>query len=330
MAATGERLDKVVAQLFPQFSRARLLSWLQTGLVEIDGQALSDYSSKIKAKGGSRLTVTPMAAPETAAYVPAPLAPGMLNVIAADAAVIVLDKPAGLVVHPAAGNWQGTLLNGLLHAYPELAEIPRAGIVHRLDKETSGVMVVARTLTAQTELVRQLQARTVKREYRALVWGHVPAAGKITAPMGRDPRDRLKMAAFPATEAGAEPAPGTKTAVTHYQPLAYGLLCDTPVTWVACHLETGRTHQIRVHMQSQGWPLVGDPLYGKPLKTAQSATVVKVPAAMPFARQALHALHLQFIHPGEPHAEGTPPSAYTAPLASDLLTLLSQAGIQPC
>jgi 23S rRNA pseudouridine1911/1915/1917 synthase len=194
-----------------------------------------------------------------------------LDIVHEDQAILVLNKPAGLVVHPGSGNWTGTLMNALLNHAPQLKQVPRAGIVHRLDKDTSGLMVVAKTLEAQTDLVRQLQARTVSRIYLALVEGRVAEAGSVDAPIGRHPRERTKMA---VVERG-------KPAVTHFH-----VLERLPHhTLVECRLETGRTHQIRVHMQSIGHPLVGDPVYGsRELRKA-------------FHRQALHATRLGLIHP---------------------------------
>jgi 23S rRNA pseudouridine1911/1915/1917 synthase len=225
-----------------------------------------------------------------------------LSILHEDAELMIIDKPAGLVVHPAAGNWSGTLLNGLLHHFPAISGVPRAGIVHRLDKETSGLMVVAKTLQSQTDLVRQLQARTVKREYLALVWGSPQISGKIDAAIGRHPRDRIKMAV--TDNASAKPA------VTHYQRIATGTLDGRPVSLVRCQLETGRTHQIRVHMQSIGFTLVGDPLYGKPH------------LAPVFPRQALHAYRLGLIHP----ATGKD-CEWQSVLPEDFAGLLMRAGI---
>jgi 23S rRNA pseudouridine1911/1915/1917 synthase len=215
----------------------------------------------------------------------------------------VIDKPAGLVVHPAAGNWSGTLMNGLLHHLPAIGGVPRAGIVHRLDKDTSGLMVVAKTLIAHTNLVRQLQARSVKREYLAMVWGTPNASGRIEAAIGRHPRDRIKMA--------VSEAPSAKPAITHYTRLASGALDGRPVSLMRCQLETGRTHQIRVHMQSIGFALVGDALYGK-----QHLTTA-------FPRQALHARRLGLVHPVSGEA-----MEWSAEVPADFSALIAAAGIE--
>lgn len=293
----GVRLDKVLSQLVPDFSRSRLQQWIDSGHVTVDGRPAR---GKTLALGDETIVILPQAAPEDQAYKPEPLP---LSIVHEDAAILVLDKPAGLVVHPAAGNWSGTLLNGLLHHIPALAGVPRAGIVHRLDKDTSGLMVVAKTLQAQTDLVRQLQARTVKREYLALVWGQPHASGKVDAPIGRHPRDRIKMAV--SDHASAKPA------VTHYQRLGTGKLDGKVVSLVRCQLETGRTHQIRVHMQSIGFALVGDTLYGKPHLAAV------------FARQALHAYRLGLIHPVSGKS-----MEWSAVLPEDFSGLLGRAGIE--
>jgi 23S rRNA pseudouridine1911/1915/1917 synthase len=192
----------------------------------------------------------------------------------------VINKPPGLVVHPAAGNWTGTLLNGLLFRFPELKSLPRAGIVHRLDKDTSGLMVVARTSQAQTSLVKQLQERTVGRRYLAWVWGDAPSQGKVLATVGRDQRDRLKMAAG---------SPQGKPAATLFRRLAKGAFNESTLALLECRLETGRTHQIRVHLESLGFPLLGDPVYKK--KTPGAAK------SLTLGRQALHAYALSLEHP---------------------------------
>lgn len=281
----GVRLDKALAQLFPDFSRSRLQSWIEAGRITVNG---APVKLRDKAIPGAAVQVMPDLLPEQLAFLPEPIA---LDVVYEDVALAVIDKPAGMVVHPAAGNWSATLLNGLLYRYRDAAGLPRAGIVHRLDKDTSGLMVVARSLIAHTDLVRQLQARTVKRRYLALVWGKLPASGTIDAPIGRDPRDRLRMAVVPGA-AG-------KAARTHFTTLMQGVLGGQAVTAVQCDLDTGRTHQIRVHFAHIGHPLLGDPLYGATRKQ-RNREGGELPGG--FARQALHAWQLGLIHPdtGEP------------------------------
>lgn len=269
--ALSGRLDKVLAQLLPQHSRGRLQGWIEAGHVTINGEVVTSVRKSVWPS--DRLTVNEQAAPESLAFSPEPIP---FPVVAESTQWIVVDKPAGLVVHPGAGNWSGTLLNGLLHRYPELAGVARAGIVHRLDKDTSGLMVVARTATAQTELVRQLQARTVGREYVALAHGLLAQAGTVDRAVGRDVRVPVRM----SVDRPVAPKP----AITHYRPLRDGTLAGQPVTQIECRLETGRTHQIRVHMASLGHPLVADTLYGGK-------------AVAPAARQMLHARRLRFRDP---------------------------------
>jgi len=293
---SGERLDKVVTRLLPQFSRARIQRWIDDGFVTVNGR---HFPSKHSVIGDEEIVVLPQSSAEEMAYQPEMMD---LRVIHEDPDIMIINKPPGLVVHPASGNWSGTLLNGLLHHFPAIAAIPRAGIVHRLDKDTSGLMVLAKTLEAQTSLVRQLQDRTVRREYLALVWG-IPSPGQtINAAIGRHPRDRVKMA--------VSQSPHAKTAVTHYKRLSTGRLGNMDVSLLMCRLETGRTHQIRVHMQSAGFPLVGDPVYGKPHLSAF------------FKRQALHAQKLGLIHPvsGQEYE-------WQAAVPDDFAALLSEAGI---
>jgi 23S rRNA pseudouridine1911/1915/1917 synthase len=293
----GQRLDKVISQLVPQYSRSRIQQWIEAGFVTVDGVPAKGKATML---GDELIHIQPQAADDEGAYSPEDLP---LEIVYEDDAILVINKAAGMVVHPAAGNWSGTLLNGLLHYHPPLAGVPRAGIVHRLDKDTSGLMVVAKTLMAQTELVRQLQARTVKREYYALVWGTPNQSGTVDAPMARHPRDRIKMAVSQSMLA--------KPAVTHFRRISVGMLEKFPVSLVACQLETGRTHQIRVHMQSLGFALVGDPLYGKQH------------LARFFPRQALHAFRLGLIHPESgQHVE------WEVPLAQDFSELLKQGGVQ--
>lgn len=275
----GERLDKVLAKMFPEFSRSRLQGWIEAQRVRIDG---APAKVRQPVPLGASITLVPDLLPEQLAFTPEPVP---LDIVHEDDALVVINKPAGMVVHPAAGNWSGTLLNGLLYRYGEAAAgLPRAGIVHRLDKETSGLMVVARTLEAQTLLTRQLQARTVKRRYVALVWGNMPDEGTIDAPIGRDPRDRTRMAVV-------ESASG-KHARTHFRTIDRALWHGQPVSAVHCDLETGRTHQIRVHCAHSGHPLLGDPVYGR---ARGKRSVTPLPGG--FERQALHAWRLGLIHP---------------------------------
>ena len=266
----GLRLDQALVRLWPRHSRSRLQNWIREGRVSIGGKVVSE--PKLKLWGGESLEL--VEAPDENLLSSAPEAIA-LNIVHEDETLIVLDKPAGLVVHPGSGNRSGTLLNALLYHEPALEKVPRAGIVHRLDKDTTGLMVVAKTLEAQTDLVRQLQARTVKRYYQALVRGVLEAGGTVDQPIGRHPTQRTKMA---VVRTG-------KPARTHYRIVERFIDC----TLVECALETGRTHQIRVHMTAIGHPLVGDPVY------ASGAS--RVPIGPDFPRQALHARRLGLIHP---------------------------------
>jgi len=270
----GERLDKALATYLPDYSRNRLKAWVEAGAVMVDGRVTK---ARYLLHGGESVKVFPQEMPEQYAFAPEAIS---LEVVYEDASLIVINKPPGLVVHPAAGNWTGTLLNGLLFRFPELKNLPRAGIVHRLDKDTSGLMVVARTSQAQTSLVKQLQERTVGRRYLAWVWGDAPSQGKVLATVGRDQRDRLKMAAG---------SPQGKPAATLFRRLAKGFLNESVLALLECRLETGRTHQIRVHLESLGFPLLGDPIYRK--KTPSAAK------SLSLGRQALHAYALSLQHP---------------------------------
>lgn len=275
-AMAGRRVDAVMADLFPQYSRSRLTQWLKAGQALVDDQAVRPRAT---VHGGERIHLT---VPEERRVTEQPQAIA-LHILHEDADVLVLDKPAGLVVHPGAGNPDGTLVNALLHHDPALQALPRAGIVHRLDKDTSGVMMVARTMQAHARLVEQLAARQVQREYLAVVVGAMVAGGVVDAPMDRHPRDRLRRA---VREDG-------RPAITHYR-LHERYRTHTAVQ---CRLETGRTHQIRVHMQHIRYPIVGDPLYGGPLKLPKGADEGLVEVLRGFRRQALHAHALQFEHP---------------------------------
>ncbi len=283
----GQRLDKALALLMPEQSRARLQGWIRDGHVRLDGVV---QPPKARVEAGCRIEVEPPAAPQDERVLPQAID---FPVLYEDASLLIVDKPAGLTVHPGAGQPDGTLQNALLHYRPALAGVPRAGIVHRLDKDTSGLMVIAGTAEAQTALVRAIQERSVRREYLALVWG-VPVAGAtIDAPLGRHPRDRTRYVV----------RPGGRDAVTHYRVAEkferHALL--------RVRLETGRTHQIRVHMQHAGYPLIGDPAYGRRGD----------PWRQSLGRQALHACTLSLAHPvsGEE-------MSWESPLPADLQGVL--------
>ena len=261
----GLRLDQALAQLFPEYSRSRLARWVRAGQVSLDRRMVAP---RYRVWGGEVIELVPLPQTETLKQRGEDIP---LEVVHEDEALLVINKPAGLVVHPGSGNWRGTLLNALLHHAPALAEVPRAGIVHRLDKDTSGLLVVAKTVAAQADLVRQLQARSVRREYLAVVAGRLARDGRIEAPIGRHPVHRTRMA---VTARG-------RPAATLYQVLKR----YADATLLRCRLETGRTHQIRVHLSALGHPLIGDPTYGKRKSRIQ------------FPRQALHAERLALIHP---------------------------------
>lgn len=283
----GLRLDQALARLVPEESRSRIARLIEDGHVSVDGRPAA--TPRLKLKSGERVEME--LAPRISAGAPRPEAIE-LQVVHEDDDLIVIDKPAGLVVHPGSGNWGGTMLNALLHRSPGSAELPRGGIVHRLDKDTSGLLVVARNEPAQLALVRQLQARSVKRTYLALARGRVTAAGTVSAPVGRHPVQRTKMAVVE----------GGKAAVTHYrvkQRFAAHTLLE-------CDLETGRTHQIRVHLASIGHAIEGDPVYGG-----------RGPRLLD--RQALHAWKLAFVHP----RSGAPVS-FESPLPQDFRALLAR------
>ncbi|TZF90867.1 23S rRNA pseudouridine(1911/1915/1917) synthase RluD [Cognatilysobacter lacus] len=295
-ASAGRRFDAVIAELFPEHSRSRLAGWIKAGQARIDGR---EARPRDPVKGGELVTVDA----EVGVRVDAAAEDIALDVLYEDADVIVIDKPAGLVVHPGAGNPAGTLVNALLHRDASLCALPRAGIVHRLDKDTSGVMVVARTLQAHTALVDQLSAREVHRQYLAVVVGALVSGGTANAPIERHPRDRLRMA---VREDG-------KDAVTHFR-LRERFRAHT---LLECRLETGRTHQIRVHMAHLKHPIVGDQLYGGPLKLPRGSSEETISALRGFKRQALHAETLEFRHP----ATGEPLRC-TAPVPADLRALI--------
>ena len=294
----GDRLDQVAAQLFPDYSRSRLQAWIKKGDLQVDGQ---QHRQRDKVSAGAVLLVNAELEQEVG-WQPQDIG---LNIIYEDASILVLNKPAGLVVHPAAGHPDGTLVNALLAHAPELAQLPRAGIVHRLDMDTSGIMVVARTLAAHHHLVDQLQTRTVKREYCAVCIGAMTGGGTVDEPMGRHPKQRKKMAVL---------AMGGKPAITHYR-IAQRFGHHTRIT---VNLETGRTHQIRVHMAHRRYPLIGDPTYGGRPRIPKGASDTLIDALRGFRRQALHAQKLGLIHP-----ETGEDMHFECPLPEDMLALLA-------
>jgi len=284
----GLRLDQALARLFHQYSRNRLQAWLEQGHIKVDGKRLS---ARHPVNGGERVVLEPPRLPDAAS----PRAQKMpLKIVFEDDALIVIDKPVGLVVHPGAGQPDRTLMNGLLAHAPALAGVPRAGIVHRLDKDTSGLLVVAKTVVAQSSLVEQLASRTVRRTYLALVQGDPPASGVVDAPVGRDPRARTRMA---VTHRGKE----SRTTYRVVERFGSAAL-------VECRLDTGRTHQIRVHFQHIRHPLIGDTVYRRGTRHGIN-----------FPRQALHAAELSLVHPSSRET-----MTWRSPLPRDMKRLLDE------
>ncbi|MCG5513470.1 23S rRNA pseudouridine(1911/1915/1917) synthase RluD [Ectothiorhodospira shaposhnikovii] len=292
----GRRLDAVLAQMFPDYSRSRIQQWIDEGAVEVAGER---PRLRQKTCGGEPVLIR-VSLDDPGRDVAEDLP---LDLVHEDDHLLVINKPAGLVVHPAAGHPQGTLVNALLHHAPELAHLPRAGIVHRLDKETSGLLVVARTLASHTDLVRQLQARTVGREYLALVQGALVSGGTVEAPIGRHPVDRKRMAVVT----------GGREAITHYRVEER----FANHTLLRVNLETGRTHQIRVHMAHLHHPLVGDPVYGGRPRFPAGLSDEAMAILRGFRRQALHATRLTLEHP-----DGSGSRRWEAGLPEDMEALL--------
>lgn len=300
-ASHGQRLDQVLAQHFPEYSRSRWGEWLKQGEISFNGKICR---SKDKAQYGSELILNIQAETEilVSSGIKAQNIP--LNVVYEDDDLIIINKPAGLIVHPGAGNPDYTLLNALLHHYPNAKTLIRAGIVHRLDKETTGLMVIAKTAASQTNLIAQLQSREIKRSYVALVYGHLISGGEIHTFFGRHPKNRLKMAVLPQG----------KEALTYYHIKRQ----YQDFTLLEVQLASGRTHQIRVHMAHIKHPLIGDPLYGQRLSIPKGASDHLSEHLHNFKRQALHAARLSFTHPVSKKTLD-----FTAPLPEDFTQLLS-------
>jgi len=299
----GIRLDQAASRLFSDYSRARLQKWIRSGELTVNGEV---------AKPTYRVSCEEVLQIDAAPDIDDAVLPQELpiDVIYADPDLLVVNKPPGLVVHPAAGNRDGTLQNALLHFDPELEAIPRAGIIHRLDKDTSGIMVVARSLRAHSDLVAQLQRRSMGRIYEALALGELRQGGSVNEPVGRHPRDRKRMAVV---------ATG-RPAITHYRILQ----TFAGLTHIELSLETGRTHQIRVHMAHLGFPIVGDPVYGRRPRPLKDMRPEVAEAVRSFPRQALHARTLRLKHPEDQRS-----MEFHAPLAGDIQNLLSLLKKEP-
>ena len=294
----GQRIDSALATMLPDYSRSKITSWVRSGRALVNDKA---FKAKEKVNGGEVVTLS-IIQEKSNAWLGEDIP---IDVVYEDDDIIVLNKPVGLVTHPGAGNWTGTLANALLHYEPALATLDRAGIVHRLDKNTSGLMVVARSELAQKKLVEQLQMHVVSREYSAIVYGHMISGGSVDAPIGRDPKDRIRQAVVEEGEG--------KEAVTHYRVIDR----FKHHTHVKCILETGRTHQIRVHMAYVEHPLIADPMYGGKIRFPKKAEEELKDVLKGFNRQALHAKKLTLMHPisGEE-------MSWKAPLPKDLDDLL--------
>ncbi len=294
----GLRLDQTLAQLFPDYSRSRIKTWIEDDRVKVNGEI--NHTPRTKMYGGEQIEIS-VEIEEENRFIPQNIP---LNIVYEDEHILVINKPKGLVVHPGAGNADGTLLNALLYHYPAIAEVPRAGIIHRLDKDTTGLMVVAKTIPAQTKLVRDLQKRHITREYEAVAFGVMTQGGKVDEPMARHPTKRTQMAVHPMG----------KPAVTHYRIMEH----FRDYTRLRLRLETGRTHQIRVHMAHLAHPLLGDPTYGGRPRPPKNATPEFLQTLREFKRQALHAVMLRLNHPitGEE-------MTWHAPLPEDFVGLVN-------
>lgn len=296
IAMAGLRLDRILANLFPEYSRSKLQTWVKVGKVYVNGQ---QREGKYLLKGDESIVLNAEVEPVVkcqAENIP-------LDVVHEDETLLIINKPAGMVVHPAIGNWQGTLQNALLHHQPKLSSVPRAGIVHRLDKATSGLLIIAKTTQAYTHLVKQLQNRDIDREYLAITQGRMIAGGTVNAPLGRHQINRTRK----TVRADGKPA------ITHYRIIQR----FAQHTYIRVKLETGRTHQIRVHMAHVRYPLLSDPLYGGRLRTPPHCSKTLAVQLHTFKRQALHATRLKLTHP-----QSGKPYAWEAPLPSDMQLML--------
>jgi len=293
----GRRLDQALAELLPDYSRSRLKEWILAGCVRLDGAA---PEPRTRVAAGQQVEIDATVVAEGGVEAQAV----DFSIVHEDESLLVVLKPAGLVVHPGAGNRDATLENGLRNHAPGLAELPRSGLLHRLDKDTSGLVIVAKTLAAHTHLTRDLQERRITREYRAIVNGVLTSGGTVDAPIGRHPTHRTRMAVIG----------GGRAAVTHYRVLVR----FAAHTFLAVRLETGRTHQIRVHMAHLGFPIVGDPTYGGRARVPAGATPAMVATLQGFRRQALHACAIRFRHPASGET-----LHFTAALPQDMHELLA-------
>mgnify|MGYP006421525097 FL=1 len=293
---TGDRLDVALSEMLPDYSRSKITAWIKSGDALINNKA---FKPKDKVNG-SQVVMLSLNKKQNNDWSAENIA---LNVVFEDEDIIIINKPFGLVTHPGAGNWNGTLANALLYYDPELSKLDRAGIVHRLDKNTSGLMVIARNEKSQKYLVEQLQSHSVVREYSAIVYGHMISGGSVNDPIGRDPKDRIKQAV----------SSNGKDATTHYRVIDR----FKSHTHVKAILETGRTHQIRVHLSHIGYPLLGDPMYGGRVRFPKKASEILKESLLGFKRQALHSKKLTLNHPSTGEL-----MSWKAPLPDDMLELL--------
>ena len=294
---TGDRLDVALSEMLPDYSRSKITAWIKSGDALINNKA---FKPKDKVNG-SQVVMLSLNKKQNNDWSAENIA---LNIVFEDEDIIIINKPFGLVTHPGAGNWNGTLANALLYYDPKLSKLDRAGIVHRLDKNTSGLMVIARNEKSQKYLVEQLQSHSVVREYSAIVYGHMISGGSINDPIGRDPKDRIKQAV----------SSNGKDATTHYRVIDR----FKSHTHVKAILETGRTHQIRVHLSHIGYPLLGDPMYGGRVRFPKKASEILKESLLGFKRQALHSKKLTLNHPSTGEL-----MSWKAPLPDDMLKLLN-------